>query len=558
LNHPAALKFHEEPGRSPESLDNPINFSHHKFMEAKRFFHAATVKNSALVRFAVSFILCGIHVLAQDARQDLTLSRRPAPFSDQCETRRVALKAANGRFVSADGGLGGILVADRERIGDWERFDMLVFDGKKIVFKAWNGKFVAPRAGENNRLYASAAESDAGSTFTIVEEKGKSASLRASNGLVVSADLGLKGVLVADRKGIGAWEKFEIFPLEEDSKPRPGIDEQAFLKRLVPGLNLDLFRKIARAQAQHAADRDLRFLKQKPQYSALPPVRTLQRYESGLVVTQAIPAVDFGKNQLVPGDWFFIDGRGFGEVPGKVALVLKEPVAGMRTYSCDSQGMSWTADRIAARMPLVPGLKQDVEAELVVSHKEGRVLPASLPVLVGPRRIVYQTSGRQYFLPAVNDREFLTVEESPDKKFTVVLHDPSCGWVGDDGVDTFDLRALPAGCRLEKMIFLHCVPDRIDAIREWLSGQIDEIVQALIRDGIPGLIAYSGRKVIEFVSGLIDSEAGKYAAYVLVDPSESMPIAMIRWHNTCWGLYKDFKLVYMVSLLVSGPEGLAF
>jgi len=41
---------------------------------------------------------------------------------------KIALKASNGQFVSAEGGGGGKILANKNTVGLWETFDLLVLD----------------------------------------------------------------------------------------------------------------------------------------------------------------------------------------------------------------------------------------------------------------------------------------------------------------------------------------------------------------------------------------------------------------------------------------------
>lgn len=83
----------------------------------------------------------------------------------------MGLKAANGKFITADRGHGGIVLADRDYVGEWESFALI---------DAGQGRFI----------------------------------LKNSNGKFVSADFGLpgsrRGMLVADRETLSDQERFTV------------------------------------------------------------------------------------------------------------------------------------------------------------------------------------------------------------------------------------------------------------------------------------------------------------------------------------------------------------
>jgi hypothetical protein len=87
----------------------------------------------------------------------------------------VALRANNGQFISAEGGGGQKVVANRDAIKKWETFTVLRADGSGD--KISNGQQVA---------------------------------LRANNGQFICAEGGGGQKVVANRNAIGPWETFTI------------------------------------------------------------------------------------------------------------------------------------------------------------------------------------------------------------------------------------------------------------------------------------------------------------------------------------------------------------
>jgi hypothetical protein len=123
----------------------------------------------------------------------------------------VALEVANGKYVSAEGGGGKELVANRGQIGSWESLTMIHLTGDKIALKASNGQFVSVESTGNNRLVANRATLSPQETFTLVRLSGNhKVALKAYNGKFVCAEGGGGRELVANRPSPGPWETFTL------------------------------------------------------------------------------------------------------------------------------------------------------------------------------------------------------------------------------------------------------------------------------------------------------------------------------------------------------------
>ncbi|MDJ0616414.1 MAG: Vps62-related protein [Calothrix sp. MO_192.B10] len=66
----------------------------------------------------------------------------------------IALKANNGQFVTAEGGGGKELLANRDIIGSWETFELIDLSNSRIALKANNGQFVTAEGGGGKELLA--------------------------------------------------------------------------------------------------------------------------------------------------------------------------------------------------------------------------------------------------------------------------------------------------------------------------------------------------------------------------------------------------------------------
>jgi subtilisin family serine protease len=125
----------------------------------------------------------------------------------------IRLRArANGAIVSADGGGGQPLIANRVSSGGWEEFDEVDAGNGYVGLRSHaNGRFVTAEAGGASPLIANRTAVGAWEKFLIVTNIDGSISLKANaNGRYVTADNGGASPLIANRDAIGDWEKFTV------------------------------------------------------------------------------------------------------------------------------------------------------------------------------------------------------------------------------------------------------------------------------------------------------------------------------------------------------------
>jgi hypothetical protein len=90
------------------------------------------------------------------------------------EDGRFGIKAPNGRFIAADRNNGGVLVADRDYVGDWETFELVDVGAGLFALKNSNGQFVCAHyelpGDRSSLLVADRAEANEWERFTIVQD----------------------------------------------------------------------------------------------------------------------------------------------------------------------------------------------------------------------------------------------------------------------------------------------------------------------------------------------------------------------------------------------------
>jgi hypothetical protein len=129
-------------------------------------------------------------------------------------TLRCALRArANGKLVCAEDAGARPLVANRDRVGPWETFEVTVVGSNRVVLRATaNGRFVTAAGGAP--LVAGKVAYGPDETFEIAYVPGNDVSLRSlgNHRLVCAEDAGAKP-LVANRDQVGPWETFTLVPV---------------------------------------------------------------------------------------------------------------------------------------------------------------------------------------------------------------------------------------------------------------------------------------------------------------------------------------------------------
>jgi hypothetical protein len=132
---------------------------------------------------------------------------------------RIALRANNGQFVVAEGGGGGPVNANRNQIGPWETFTVVdrtqsqpqpPSQGRNVALRANNERFVSAEGGGGRELVANRRERGPWETFRLIDRGRNQVALQANNGQFVSAEGGGGRPLVANRTQIGPWETFTL------------------------------------------------------------------------------------------------------------------------------------------------------------------------------------------------------------------------------------------------------------------------------------------------------------------------------------------------------------
>lgn len=134
----------------------------------------------------------------------------------------ATFQAANGQFVVAENGGGGIVDANRDTAGPWETFEVDLLDGPladgvHVRIHASNDQYLIAQNHGGGWLHADSNKAGTWETFTLHRiagpgpiADGDPIAIATDNGHYVVAENGGGGVVNADRTAIGPWETFTI------------------------------------------------------------------------------------------------------------------------------------------------------------------------------------------------------------------------------------------------------------------------------------------------------------------------------------------------------------
>jgi hypothetical protein len=123
----------------------------------------------------------------------------------------IALKAyVNGKIVTAEDGGSSPLIANRDHVGSWEKFQIVDAGNGKIALKALvNNKYVTA-ANATTPLIASATSIGTNEKFTMETASDGRTVFKAANNKYVTAENKGNDSLIARADTIGVWEKFDM------------------------------------------------------------------------------------------------------------------------------------------------------------------------------------------------------------------------------------------------------------------------------------------------------------------------------------------------------------
>lgn len=126
----------------------------------------------------------------------------------------VAIKTINGKYLTAEDGGGSVVNATRDKIGDWETFEVVDLRKGDIALRSYNGDYIrVSKDGKN--VYADSDEIGNRETFQLMMLRNNRVAFKTYDEKYLCAEDGGGGKVVADREKIDSWETFELINVEQ-------------------------------------------------------------------------------------------------------------------------------------------------------------------------------------------------------------------------------------------------------------------------------------------------------------------------------------------------------
>ncbi|MBB6214506.1 hypothetical protein HNQ80_000586 [Anaerosolibacter carboniphilus] len=140
----------------------------------------------------------------------------------------VSIKTFNGKYLCAENGGGSELTANRNKVGEWEIFQMVDLGKGYIALKGCNGDYVSVSKDGKN-VYVDSDEIGQREIFQLINLDNNKIAFKTYNKNYMCAEDGGGGKVVADRKKIGDWETFELIETGDDQIDFEGLEYIALL-----------------------------------------------------------------------------------------------------------------------------------------------------------------------------------------------------------------------------------------------------------------------------------------------------------------------------------------
>ena len=118
-------------------------------------------------------------------------------------------KAANNKYVCADGARNNIVIADRDVAGSWETFSLLELGNNQCAISSSSNKFLSAELGHENEITATRDKVAGWETFTMVKLENNFVAFKAVNGKYLSLDK-KSSQIFATGDSVGKNEQFVL------------------------------------------------------------------------------------------------------------------------------------------------------------------------------------------------------------------------------------------------------------------------------------------------------------------------------------------------------------
>jgi hypothetical protein len=124
----------------------------------------------------------------------------------------ITLQTANGKYLKAElgGGILGTVWATANKPDAWEYFEMIGLGGDKVALKSYSGTYLSAEGGGGLGLSANRTTVSTWETFHLEQLGGGKVAFRTPSGYYVVAEGGGGGLVMVNRRSRSAWETFTL------------------------------------------------------------------------------------------------------------------------------------------------------------------------------------------------------------------------------------------------------------------------------------------------------------------------------------------------------------
>lgn len=137
-----------------------------------------------------------------------------------------SFKTHNDKYLSAKDGGGSILTADKNKIGEWEKFEVIDLGKGYVALKSYDGYYISVSNDEKS-INVNSDEIGKKETFELIRLENNKVAIRTYNDKFISLENGSGKIVVANRKEVGKWGSFELIKSQETDHYRAVLSATA-------------------------------------------------------------------------------------------------------------------------------------------------------------------------------------------------------------------------------------------------------------------------------------------------------------------------------------------
>lgn len=135
-------------------------------------------------------------------------------YGDDDSKNLVSIKTVNGKYLCAEDGGGKAVNATRDKVGDWETFEVIDLGRGYIALRSQKGNYIRGSK-DGTGIFADEDEIGKRSKFQLIPLNNNKVAFKTYDDKYICAENGGGGKVVANRDKVGNWETFELVKIEQ-------------------------------------------------------------------------------------------------------------------------------------------------------------------------------------------------------------------------------------------------------------------------------------------------------------------------------------------------------